>query len=137
VALRLELAARQEPRAVAFERRKHVRLPIALPIFVRQVGMPWPEESMTQNISRSGLLFESSQVYEPGEEVLGKIPWGEWADAGEISGRVLRFESRESQPGDASLSNAGLGDENPILARVAIQWTFGQNPALRILNSFV
>ena len=123
VALRLELATRQEARRRAFERRKDARIPITLPIFVRKVGMSWHEESMTQNVSRSGVRFETWQIYQPGEDLLAKIPWGEWADAGELSGRVLRVESLEGHLEDATFSIAGLGDGNPALTRVAVQWT--------------
>lgn len=75
---------------------------------------------MTQNISRSGVRFETSQIYEPGEEVLGKIPWGEWAEAGELSGCVLRVDC-PGHPEDGSLSAAGVLD-GKTLSRVAVQW---------------
>ena len=119
VALQLELPAREEPWPPAIERRRHVRIPMALPILVRQVNMPCPEESMTQNISRSGVRFETFQAYRPGEEVFGKIPLGELADAGEILGRVTRVESAE----DASWSGGGRPCVNPSMTCVAVQWT--------------
>jgi hypothetical protein len=121
VALRLESVVRPDPRPPVLERRKHVRIPITLPIFVRKAGTPLAQESMTQNISRSGVRFETSQIYEPGEEVLGKIPWGEWAEAGELSGRVLRVDC-PGHPEDGSLSAAGILDRRSTLRRVAVQW---------------
>jgi len=104
---------RQSPPPAGQERRKSPRLHFALPIFVRPSGTPWPEESMTQDVSRSGVRFETLHAYTSGDTVLAQIPWGEWAKAGEITGRVLRVEVVKDAPG---------ADPNQVLASIAVQW---------------
>jgi PilZ domain len=121
VALHLDVPARQPAWPAAKERRREPRIPFALPIFVRPVGTPWPEESMTRDISRSGARFETSHIYTPGNEVLAKIPWGEWANTGEITGRVVRVEVAEDSPGAAAISNPDA-DISAIRTCVAVQW---------------
>lgn len=121
VALRLDVPPRQASRPVGKERRKDPRIPFALPIFVRPMGTPWPEESMTRDISRSGARFETSHIYSSGEEVLAKIPWGEWAKTGEIRGRVMRVEFVEDHPGPDRVSDPNA-DVSAILTCVAVQW---------------
>lgn len=122
VALRLQPPPRAIQRPADRERRSTPRIPFALPIFVRPAGAPWPEESMTQNISRSGVRFETSHIYAAGETVLATVPWGEWSRAGEISGRVVRVESMEDAPGPAPLANPETG-ASAIHTAVAVQWT--------------
>jgi len=115
VGLQLELPQRDSCRAAEDERRKSERFSFALPMFVRPINSIWPEESMTQNISNAGVLFESARTYKVGETVLAKIPWGEWAKAGEIPGRVIRADSR---PEVAERTNGSA----PTLASVAVEW---------------
>lgn len=115
VGLQLQLPQRESPRAVGDERRKSERFSFALPMFVRPSNSVWPEEAMTQNISNAGVLFESARAYKAGETVLAKIPWGEWAKAGEIPGRVLRGGSL---PEEAER----VKDGTPALTTVAIEW---------------
>jgi len=122
VALLLETPARQPGRAPGSEHRKYARIPFALPIFVRPVGTPWPEESMTRDISRSGVRFEASHIYETGQDVLAKLPWGDWAEAGEIPGRIVRTGMVEEQP-PASFSADADTSANAIITSAAIEWT--------------
>ncbi len=121
VGLRLQLRPRQTAQRLAFERRSSPRWPFALPIFVRPAGTPWPEESMTQDVSRTGVRFETSQVYAAGDLVLAKIPWGEWERAGEWAGRVVRVETREQTTGPSVLGGRKSGAE-AALSQVAVQW---------------
>jgi hypothetical protein len=118
VAVHMELPQRETPRPVETERRKSQRIPFALPIFVRAQGTPWPEESMTCDISRTGVRFETAQVYACQEMVLAKIPWGEWSKIGEIAGRVVRIEA---------LNGNGRSPENGqdgsrVLNSVGVEW---------------
>lgn len=122
VGLQLQLPPRETPRQANDERRRSERFPFALPIFVRPSGSPWPEESMTQNVSNCGVRFESPRRYTVGEMILATIPWGEWAKAGEIFGRVMRVEP------PAEAANGALGVANPqaspspTLTSVAVEW---------------
>jgi PilZ domain len=120
VALRFD-SPRRAPRPVVKERRKHPRIPFALPIFVRQVGTPWPEESMTRDVSRAGARFETSHIYSTGDEVLAKIPWGDWEGSGEIRGRVVRVEFVEDGPGTGPASDPNA-DISGVRTCVAVQW---------------
>ena len=121
VALRLELAAHRASRKPVKERRKEPRLYFALPVFVRPFGTPWPEESMTQDVSRSGVRFETAHVYKPGENVLAKISWAAWAGQREIPGRVMRIQTAGNGNG-SPLSDPYVptGDSQ---TSVAVRWT--------------
>src|SRR5271156_2476222 len=121
VALQLELPPRDALRPAGHERRACSRISFALPIFVRALGFPWPEESMTQDISRAGARFESAHIYSAGDAVLAKIPWGDWERAGEIPARIVRVENSESPLSSASLSNP-LAGVSAILTSVAVRW---------------
>ena len=76
---------------------------------------------MTQDISPSGARFETSQIYAAGDMVIAKIPWGAWARAGEMIGRVVRVEAMEETAGPAPISVPETG-ANAALRRVAVQW---------------
>jgi hypothetical protein len=121
VSLELELPSRDVSLPADRERRACSRMSFALPIFVRALGFPWPEESMTQNISRAGARFESAHIYSAGDAVLAKIPWSDWARAGEIPARIVRVENSESPSSSAPLSNP-LGGVSAILTSVAVRW---------------
>jgi PilZ domain len=121
VALRLNIVKRQLAWPPARERRRDLRLAFALPILVRPVGSPWPEESMTRDISRSGARFETSHIYAPGDELFGKILWGDWEKAGEIRGRVVRVESAEDSLGMAAASKRNV-EASAVFTCVAVQW---------------
>jgi len=117
VALQLEQPRRQLPMVFQRERRATPRAHFSLPVFVRPVGTPFPEESMTRDFSRSGMLFETLHVYTCGEEVFAKVPWG--AKAGEIAGRVLRVNALDLHAAQAA--NDG-GAASAVFTRVAVQW---------------
>jgi hypothetical protein len=125
VALHMELPLR-EARSVETERRRTPRIPFALPIFVRAQGSPWPEESMTRDISRGGAQFETSHVYANQEMVMAKIPWGEWAKAGEILGRVVRIEPVAGGSDEGSGANGQDGSR--VLSSVGVEWVRTSKP---------
>jgi hypothetical protein len=121
VSLQLELPPRSEQRAKDNERRACARVTFAIPIFVRAAASPWPEESMTHDISRAGARFESAHMYTAGDAILAKIPWGEWERAGEIRARVVRVETKPVTPGPAPKSNPTLGMSG-MLSSVSVKW---------------
>jgi PilZ domain len=121
VSLELELPSRDVARPADRERRACSRICFALPIFVRALGFPWPEESMTQNISRAGARFESAHIYSAGDAVLATIPWGDWERAGEISARIVRVENSAS-PSSAAPHSDPLAGTSAILTSVAVRW---------------
>src|SRR5271155_3615465 len=109
VSLQLELPARIASRPTDRERRACSRISFALPIFVRAIGFPWPEESMTQNISRAGARFESAHIYSAGDAVLAKIPWRDWETAGEMNAKIVRVEPAPIMAGAAPRANPSAG----------------------------
>lgn len=121
VALKLELPPRTVPRPAATERRGSLRMPFALPVFLRAAGNPWPEESMTKDISRGGARFETARILGPGEPLLLQLPWGEWAKAGEIPARVVRVEAQGESPGVTPKADPASGI-SAIFSSVAVRW---------------
>jgi hypothetical protein len=121
VCLQLELPARGRDRGSDKERRKCARVSFGVPIFVRATGSPWPEESMTHDISRAGARFESAHIYSTGDTILAKIPWGEWERAGEMRARVVRVEAEPLLPGPAPRSNPVAG-RSGMLTSVSVRW---------------
>jgi PilZ domain len=119
VALRLEQPRRELPMVFQRERRAAPRAHFSLPVFVRAADKPFPEESMTRDFSRCGMRFETSHVYACGEKVLAKVPWGEWAKAGEIAGRVLRVDPLDSH---GAQSATDCGGASAVFTCVAVQW---------------
>jgi hypothetical protein len=103
------------------ERRGTSRVYSSVPIFVRAGASRWPEECMTQDISRNGVRFETCQIYGVGDRVLAKIPWAEWGRAGEMEGRVVRVTAVDeiSIPAPIAQPDAGM---SAMYASVAIQW---------------
>jgi hypothetical protein len=121
VSLQLELPPRETSRAKAKERRASPRIAFAIPIFVRATTSPWPEESMTHDISRAGARFESAHICSAGDTILAKIPWGEWERAGEIRARVVRVETEPVSPGPSPQSNPGAG-RSLMLTSISVHW---------------
>ncbi|MDE3109092.1 MAG: PilZ domain-containing protein [Acidobacteriota bacterium] len=119
VGLQLEMPRRARGRfPAARERRTSPRVAVSLPVFVRTDGMPWPEDAMTRDFSAMGMKFETSRVYATGETVRTRIPWGEWAEAGEIFGRVVRVEGSEA----GATAPSVRGSRSAVTA-VAVEWT--------------
>jgi hypothetical protein len=121
VSLQLELMPRSVERGSGQERRACARMAFAVPIFVRAAGSPWPEESMTHDISRAGARFESAQMYTIGDAILATIPWGEWEHAGEIRAHVVRVEVAPVLPGPAPRSKPHTGLSG-MLSSVSVRW---------------
>jgi PilZ domain len=121
VSLQLEMPPRNGERPKNKERRSCSRVTFAIPMFVRAAGSPWPEESMTHDISRAGARFESALMYNTGDTILAKIPWGEWERAGEIRARVVRVEAGTLRPGPAPESNPAMG-KSGMLSFVSVCW---------------
>jgi hypothetical protein len=90
-------------------------------MFVRVAGSPWPEESMTHDISRAGARFESAHMYHKGDTILAKIPWGEWERAGEMRARVVRVEAAPVNPGPAPQSDPAIG-QSGMLRFISVCW---------------
>jgi PilZ domain len=114
-------AAPFSARRFARERRGSTRVRFALPIFVRAANSPWPEESMTQDVSRAGARFESAQIYAAGDHVLAKIPWGDFEKTGEMNATIVRVEPAAIAPGPSPLANPASG-ASAILNTICIRW---------------
>jgi len=104
------------------ERRASARMYSAVPIFVRAANGRWPEEAMTQDLSHSGVRFETCQIYAAGDLVCAKIPWAGSAGAGELTGRVLRVEMVEDTSVPAPLAQPEMG-RSAMYASVAVEWS--------------
>ncbi len=80
--------------AVDFERREHERIPLALPLRVRPVDSPWPEETMTIDVASDGLLISTARMYDVGETVYVSLPTGgmpgPWNGGKEVPARIVR-----------------------------------------------
>ncbi len=81
---------------LAGDRRSCERFPLALPIRVRAEGSPWPEETMTVDVSEKGVLFCTARLYAVGAAVHVVLSYARWAAAGEVLARVVRLAR---QPG--------------------------------------
>jgi hypothetical protein len=103
------------------ERRGSARVYSAVPIFVRTAAGRWPEECMTQDISRNGVRFETCQIYGASDRVLAKIPWSEWERAGEMEGRVVRVSAVNEISIPAPIARPEVG-MSAMYTSVAIQW---------------
>lgn len=120
VAISFEISA-SSARPLAAERRQFPRVAFALPIFVRPADSPWPEESMTMDLSAGGARFSTSRIYARGDSLLARIPWGDWDREGEVRGRVMRVQMHEPHPGPAPLADPRL-QSSGILTTISVQW---------------
>ena len=93
VAIEFEKRERPSATAAAINRRSSQRMPLALPITVRYHDIPWPEHTMTQDLSTYGVLFRTPRQYSLGDVVCVSIPHGVWARRGEMEGHVVRIDS--------------------------------------------
>ena len=87
----------------AREHRWRERIRLALPIHVRPVDSPWPEETMTVDISETGVLFCTTRLYAVGDTVHLTIPpgsfGGRWAAHRALPARVVRVEPGAGRTG--------------------------------------
>lgn len=72
------------------ERRATSRTSLALPVTIRREASPWPDETMTADISSRGISFSTVQVYHEDETISLSLPDGRWAVSGNHSARVVR-----------------------------------------------
>jgi hypothetical protein len=93
VALEFESPANPLEHAVECERRQGARVLLALPVTVRQAHTPWPEETMTTDISDGGLRFETVRFYSVGDSLLIQLHHGNRARRGETPAQVARIEA--------------------------------------------
>ena len=96
----------EKQRAPQIERRAIPRRVIALPLRVRPQGIPWFEETMTLDISESGVRFLSNREYRVGDVLwlsmdLSLSP--RWPSEVDLSFRIVRLEA---VPQSTSLSVA-------------------------------
>jgi hypothetical protein len=85
-----------------FDRRQNPRIPIALLVRViqtecdgsgeglGQIATPWPEETMTVDVSPAGFLFCSLRVYAADQCLSVSLPDGRWLEGNERRARVVR-----------------------------------------------
>jgi hypothetical protein len=121
VAIAFDAAASCTPRPVGQERRNYPRVSFALPIFVRPADSPWPEESMTQDLSPAGARFSTARIYARGDSLLARIPWGDWDREGEVRGQVVRVQLGDIFPGPAPLGDPAMR-ASALLSVVAVHW---------------
>lgn len=98
VALELELPERRPVHLLGRERRTSARAPLAIPISVRTIGAPWPEEAMTLDVSNAGVRFETSRLYEEGDQVRIRLDFGDWGRNGDVTAHVVRVEPVPGAP---------------------------------------
>ena len=89
------------------ERRRSARVFLALPVTIRPARTPWPEETMTTDISDGGMRFETVRFYSVGESLLIQSHYGNRARMGEIAAQVVHIEPAAGE----------------IEQRAAVQWT--------------
>ncbi len=87
------------PTAGKSDRRNKNRVRMTLPIRVRNEAHA--EESVTLDVSRTGVLFRSSRNYPVGEQVWVAMPYQPGAPPQEISARVVRVVERPEARGVA------------------------------------
>jgi hypothetical protein len=98
--------SRDKQKAPQIERRAIPRRVIALPVRVRPQGIPWFEETMTVDISESGVRFLSNREYRVGDVLFLSIDLplsAHWPAGADLSFQVVRLEA---VPQSASLSVA-------------------------------
>lgn len=84
-----------------FERRVSPRRVLALPLLVRRGDIPWSEETMTLDLSATGLQFLSMREYTPGIRLTLSFDGSSaapWTPDGEFHARVVRVH-REPRTG--------------------------------------
>jgi hypothetical protein len=94
VALHLETHRSHDGCPFPFERRKSPSVPLGLHVRVRPADTIWPEETMTLEVSKGGLTFESMRLCQPGDSVRVQLPNGQWTRSGESPALIVHVEVR-------------------------------------------
>jgi hypothetical protein len=81
------------------DRRQRSRVRMALPIRVRNENSA--EESVTMDVSRTGVLFQTMKPYPVGQTVWVMMPYQAGAQGGEVPARVVRSVEKGSLRGVA------------------------------------
>jgi len=124
VALKFEPAATVAPAPQGdnlqkiFERRVSSRRQLALPLNVRREDIPWSEETMTMDISATGLQFLSMREYTPGARLILSFDHtsaAPWSPDGEFHARVVRVQ-KEPRTGMLAVAVIRAGGE-PVRKR--------------------
>jgi hypothetical protein len=77
------------------DRRRRERVRLALPIRVWLAGSPWPEETMTVDVSEDGVLFCTARMYSVGDAVRVGLPPGILRrQPAQVPARVVRVARR-------------------------------------------
>lgn len=76
------------------QRRKSERIAMALPMTVHRATTPWPDETISVNISSGGVVFSTLQLYESGEEIKVELPENRWVENRSRTARILRITER-------------------------------------------
>jgi hypothetical protein len=91
------------------ERRRRKRFALAMFVHVSRTVLPgtyalsahedapWPEETMTVNVSHSGVLFSSLRIYEAGDRLTVTYPKGAVLPDGERLGRVVHVAPLDAE----------------------------------------
>lgn len=100
----------------AVERRLSPRVVIGVPVSVREPFCPWPEETMTLDLSTDGLAFVTPRIYTVGDTLKvailpGVTPSG-WSSPGEISARVIRVTPVTCLPSQTSRAHSDSVSSN-------------------------
>lgn len=101
-----------------FERRVSARRVLALPLNVRREDIPWTEETMTMDISATGLQFLSTREYAPGARLILSFDHSSaapWSPNGEFRARVVRVQ-REPRTGMQAVAVIRAGGD-PVRQR--------------------
>ena len=101
-----------------FERRVSARRPLALPLNVRREDIPWCEETMTMDISATGLQFLSMREYTPGARLVLSFDHtsaAPWSPDGEFHARVVRVQ-KEPRTGMLAVAVSRAGGD-PVRQR--------------------
>ncbi len=78
------------------QRRRFERIAMALPISVHRATSPWPDETISVNLSSGGVVFSTLQIYELGEEIKVALPENRWIESRERAAKVLRITDRSA-----------------------------------------
>lgn len=92
-------ASAPPPPAQKSDRRNRSRVRMALPIRVRNEGAA--EESVTLDVSRGGVLFQTARPYPVGQTVWVTMPYQPGSRQDEVPARVVRVVERNNQRGVA------------------------------------